>query len=73
LTSGGNTPHYTAADQEWTNWAHDNQWKGRISAFAMLLAGFIFPHFMATIRSAESPVRGSAQLARVAFAGALTG
>jgi hypothetical protein len=77
LTSGGNTPHYTAGDQEWTNWAHDNQWKGRISAFAMLLAGFIFLYFMAAIRSvlgsAESPVRGSAQLARVAFAGALTG
>jgi hypothetical protein len=43
----------------------------------MLLAGFIFLYLMATIRSvlgsAESPVRGSAQLARVAFAGALTG
>src|SRR5207244_1196676 len=67
LTSGGNTPHYTAADQKWTNWAHDNQSKGRISAFAMLLAGFIFLYFMATIRSvlesAEAPVRGSAQLA----------
>jgi uncharacterized membrane protein len=43
----------------------------------MLLAGFISPYFMAAIRSvlgsAESPVRGSAQLARVAFAGAVTG
>jgi hypothetical protein len=43
----------------------------------MLLAGFIFLYFMAAIRgvlgSAESPVRGSAQLARVAFAGAVTG
>jgi hypothetical protein len=77
LTSGCNTPHYTAGAQEWTKWAHDNQSKGRISAFAMLLAGFIFLYFMATVRSvlgsAESPVRGSAQLARVAFAGALTG
>ena len=43
----------------------------------MLLAGFVFLHFMGAIRSvlgsAESPVRGSAQLARVAFGGALTG
>src|SRR5207249_6217586 len=30
---------------------HDNQSKSRISAFAMLLAGFIFLYFMATIRS----------------------
>jgi succinate dehydrogenase/fumarate reductase cytochrome b subunit len=77
VTSVANNPHYTAADQEWTNWAHDNQWKGRISAFAMLLAAFIFVHFIASIRSAlervESPVHGSAQLARVAFAGGLTG
>ena len=54
-----------------------NGYKGRISALAMLLAAFIFLHFMAAIRSvlesAESPVRGGAQLARVAFAGALTG
>jgi len=75
--SGGRTPHYTAADQAWTNWAHDNQWKGRIGAFAMLLAAFLFLYFIVAIRSvlerAESEVRGSAQLARVAFAGALTG
>jgi len=77
FTTGGVTPHYTAPDQKWTNWAHDNQWNGRISAFLMLLAGFVFLHFIGAIRSvlgnAESPVRGSAQLARVAFGGALTG
>jgi succinate dehydrogenase/fumarate reductase cytochrome b subunit len=77
LTSSANTPHYTAADQAWTNWAHDNQNKSRLSAFALLLATFIFLYFIAGIRSvlesAESQVRGSAQLARVAFAGALTG
>ena len=43
----------------------------------MLLAGFVFLHFMGTIRSvlagATSPGRGSEQLARVAFGGALTG
>ena len=43
----------------------------------MLLAGFVFLHFAATIRtalgSAETNVRGVAQLARVAFAGAITG
>ena len=38
LTSGGNTPRYTVGDHEWTSWAHDNQWKGSISAFAALLA-----------------------------------
>ena len=77
LTSVANNPDYTASDQKWTNWAHDNQSKGRISAFSMLLAAFIFMYFIASIRSAlesaESTARGSAQLARVAFAGALTG
>jgi hypothetical protein len=77
VTSVAANPHYTAPDQAWTNWAHDNQLKGRISAFAMLLAAFIFLYFIATIRTAletaEISVRGSAQLARVAFAGALTG
>ena len=57
--------------------ATDNQWKSRIGAFAMLLAGFVFLHFAATIRTAlgdaEARVGGSAQLARVAFAGAITG
>jgi succinate dehydrogenase/fumarate reductase cytochrome b subunit len=77
LTSSANTPDYTAADQAWTNWAHDNQNKSRISAFALLLAAFVFLYFIAGIRSvlesAEFRVRGSAQLVRVAFAGALTG
>ena len=75
--SGGNTPDYTAADQDWTTWADDNQWKSRIGGFLILLAGFVFLHFAATIRSvlgsAEATVGGSVQLARVAFAGALTG
>jgi hypothetical protein len=43
----------------------------------MLLAGFVFLHYAGTMRSAlgraESSVRGSAQLARVAFAGAVIG
>ena len=77
FASGGDAPDYGASDQEWTNWADDNQWKSRIGAFAMLLAGFVFLHFAATIRtvlgSAETNVRGVAQLARVAFAGAITG
>jgi succinate dehydrogenase/fumarate reductase cytochrome b subunit len=64
VTSVANNPHYTASDQAWTNWAHDNQTKGRISAFAMLLAAFLFLHFIAAIRSAledaESSVGGSA-------------
>ena len=77
FTNGGLTPHYNEPNQEWTKWAQDNQWNGRISAFLMLLAGFVFLHFIGAIRnvlgSAESSVRSSAQLARVAFGGALTG
>ncbi len=77
FASGGNTPDYAATDQDWTTWADDNQWKSRIGAFAMLLAGFVFLHFAGTIRSvlgtAETTVHGSAQLARVAYAGAITG
>lgn len=75
--SGGNTPDYGAPDQDWTTWADDNQWKSRIGGLLILLAGFVFLHFAATIRSvlgsAEATVGGSVQLARVAFAGALTG
>src|SRR6188508_3867650 len=69
FASGGDAPDYGASDQAWTNWAEDNQWKSRIGAFAMLLAGFVFLHYVGTIRSAlgraESSVRGSAQLAHV--------
>jgi len=77
FASGGDAPDYGAPDQDWTNWADDNQWKSRIGAFAMLLAGFVFLHFAATIRTAlgdaETRVRGSMELARVAVAGAITG
>jgi hypothetical protein len=52
FTTGGVTPHYTAPDQDWTNWARDSQWNGRVSGFLMLLAGFVFLYFMATIRNA---------------------
>ena len=72
FASGGDAPDYGASDQDWTNWADDNQWKSRIGAFAMLLAGFVFLHFAATIRTvlgdAERKGGGSAQLARVALA-----
>ena len=75
--SGGNTPDYGAADQDWTTWADDNQWKSRIGGFLILLAGFVFLHFAGTIRSvlgsAEGRERGPVQLSRVAFAGAITG
>jgi hypothetical protein len=77
FTNGGLTPHYNEPNQEWINWARDNQWNSRISAFLMLLAGFVFLHFIGTVRSAfegsESRGRGWEQLARVAFGGALTG
>jgi hypothetical protein len=75
--SGGDTPDYTAADQEWTNWADDNESRSRIGGFLTLIAGFVFLHFAGTIRSvlgrAEATVRGSGQLAQAAFAGAVTG
>jgi len=75
--SGGDTPDYTAADQEWTTWAENNKLKSRIGAFLTLIAGFVFLHFAGTIRTvlgtAEATVRGSGQLARTAFAGAVTG
>ena len=58
-------------------WAEDNQWKSRIGGFLILLAGFVFLHFAGTIRSvlgsAEATGGGPVQLARVAFAGAITG
>ena len=77
FASGGDAPDYGASDQAWTNWADDNQWKSRIGAFAMLLAGIVFLHFAATIRTAlgdaEARVGGSVQLARAALAGAITG
>ena len=75
--SGGDTPDYTAADQEWTNWAEDNQFKGRIGALLALIGGVVGLHFAGTIRSvlgsAEASVHGSGQLERIAFAGALIG
>ena len=77
FASGGDAPDYGAPDQDWIDWADDNQWKSRIGAFAMLVAGFVFLHFAGAIRSvlgeAETRVGGSVQLARVAFAGAITG
>jgi hypothetical protein len=77
FASGGDAPDYRAADEDWVDWAEANQWKSRIGAFVMLLAGFVFLHFAGTIRSvlgsAETMGRGSAQLARTAFAGGIIG
>ena len=77
FTNGGLTPHYDEPNEAWTDWARDNQWNSRVSAFVMLLAGFVFLYFMARIRSVlggvNSPARGSEELARVAFGGAVTG
>lgn len=72
--SAGDTPDYVAANEDRIDWAEDNGSRSGIGAFLMLLAGFVFLHFAGTIRevlgSAEIGVRGSAQLARVSFAGA---
>jgi hypothetical protein len=77
LISGSDTPDNTAADQVWRNWAEDSELRSRIGALLTLIAGFLFLPFAAMIRSVlgstEATVRGSVQLARVAFAGALTG
>jgi hypothetical protein len=77
FTNGGLTPHYNEPNEAWTNWARDNQWNSRVSALLMLLAGFVFLHFLGTIRSVlggvNSPGRGSEQLAGVAFGGAVIG
>jgi Domain of unknown function (DUF4386) len=77
LISGSDAPDYSAADQVWTNWAQDNEVKGRIGALLTLLAAFAFLHFAAMIRgvlgSFEGANRGSVHLARVVFAGGLTG
>jgi hypothetical protein len=75
--SGGDAPDYTAADEDWTTWAEDNQSKSGIGAFLILLGGVAFLHFAGMIRSvldsAETTVRGSGALANVAFGGALIG
>ena len=77
FASGGDAPDYGAPDRDWVEWADDNQWKSRIGAFSMLLAGVLFLHYAGTVRSvlgaAEATARSSVQLARVAFAGALVG
>jgi len=71
------SPNYIDAEQKWIEWAHNDHIKGRVSSFALILAAFAFIYFLAALRSAleeaESSVRGSRELARVAFAGALTG
>ncbi len=75
--SGGDAPDYTATDQAWTDWADANRLSSGIGAFLVLLAGFSFLHFAGTIRSvlgrAGANAPGSAQLARVAFGGAVVG
>jgi hypothetical protein len=73
FASGGDAPDYGTPDQDWTSWAEDNQWKSRVGAFAMLLAGFVCLYFAATIRTVLGGAERSATLARVAFAGAITG
>lgn len=75
--SGSDTPDYAESDQVWRAWSDDYGFKSRVGALLTLVAGLVFLHFAATIRSvlarAETAVRGSGQLSQVAFAGALTG
>jgi len=75
--SGGDAPDYTATDKAWTDWAEANRLRSGIGGFLILLAGFALLHFAGTIRSVldrfASTVASSAQLARVASAGAVVG
>ena len=76
-SSVADSPNYVAAQEKWIKWAHNDHIKGRISSFALVLAAFVFIYFLGALRTvldeAESSVQGSRELARVAFAGALTG
>ena len=75
--SGGDAPDYTATDEAWTDWADANRFRSGIGAFLVLLAGAALLNFAGAIRSvlgsAGTTVPGSAQLARVAFGGAVVG
>jgi hypothetical protein len=76
VASGGDAPDYGASEQAWTDWADDNQWKSRVGGFAMLLAGSCSctaGMIRSVLGRAESSVGGSAELARTAFGGAVTG
>jgi hypothetical protein len=74
---GGNTPDYTASDQDWTDWADDNRMRSGIGGFLVLLGCFTLLHFAAVVRrvlgSAETTFRGAADFAHVAYGGALVG
>src|SRR5215210_4620119 len=61
--SGGDAPDYTAADQDWLDWAEDNRVRSRIGAFLVLLAGMALLFFAGMIQNvlggAERTVSGS--------------
>jgi hypothetical protein len=75
--SGGDTPDYTATDEEWGTWAGEVGPRSGIGASLILFGGVAFLHFAATIRStlgsAEPKVRSSGTLGSAAFGGALVG
>jgi hypothetical protein len=75
--SGGNTPDYTATDEDWRTWAGEVGPRSGIGASLILFGGVAFLYFVATIRStlgsAEPTVRWSGTLGSAAFGGALVG
>ena len=75
--SGGNSPDYTATDEDWTTWAGQVGPRSGIGASLVLFGGVAFLHFAGTIRGTlddpETTGRGSGPLANVAFGGALVG
>ena len=73
LLSGGDTPDYSAPNQDWTNWAGDNESNNQVAVILSLLAGVAFLLFAATIHSVLRAADGTAPLARAFFAGAITG
>jgi hypothetical protein len=74
--SGGNTPDYTATDEDWRTWAGEVGPRSGIGASLILFGGVAFLLFAATLRSTlgtEPTVRGSGTLGSAAFGGALVG
>ena len=59
VLSAGDAPDYTAANEDWIDWAEDNRSRSSIGAFLILLAGFVYLHFAGTTSKDATPVRES--------------
>jgi hypothetical protein len=76
--SAGDAPDYTAANEDWIDWAEDNRSRSGIGALLILLAGFVVPAFRrndskrARVRGDHGPRLRAIGACRV-HAGAITG